>query len=284
VLQAEVVAREAAEFDIVHSHADFLLFPHIRHRAIPAITTLHGRLDMPDMFSLFREFSDMRLVSISEAQRNPMPWASWTATVYHGIPESLYVPQHGQGDYLAFLGRVSPEKGLPCAIEIARRAGMLLRIAAKVDPVDKEYFEQVIRPLLNQPHIEFLGEISEDQKSEFLGDARAVLFPINWPEPFGLVMIESLACGTPVIAFPRGSVEEIVQDGVTGFVVKNVEAAAEAVKRIPQISRSRCRTIFEERFSVRRMCDDYLKVYEQVIEEHARGALSGAGCIAGPGE
>jgi glycosyltransferase involved in cell wall biosynthesis len=276
VLEAEVVAQEASHFEIVHSHADFLLFPQIRAGAIPAINTLHGRLDMPDMFPLFREFSDMRLVSISDAQRRPMSWANWTATVHHGLPEDLYIPGEGKGGYLAFLGRVSPEKGLGCAIEIAKRAGMQLRIGAKVDCADEKYFDQVIKPLLNQGHVEFLGEIGEHDKSDFLGNAHAMLFPISWPEPFGLVMIESMACGTPVIAFPHGSVCEIVQDGVTGVVVKDVEAAAEAVNRIPRISRSRCRAVFEERFSARRMCDDYLKVYERVIEEHAQGVLSGA--------
>jgi glycosyltransferase involved in cell wall biosynthesis len=265
VLEAEKVAQQAGEFDIVHSHADFFLFPHIRGRNIPAVSTIHGRLDLPDLFPLYREFNDMRLISISDAQRAPMPWASWLATVHHGLPEELFSPGSGKGGYLAFLGRISPEKGPDRAIAIARRAGMPLRIAAKVDAVDREYFETEIKSLLNDRNIEFVGEIGEHEKQAFLGDAAALLFPIGWPEPFGLVMIEAMACGTPVIAFPHGSVNEIVQDGVTGFVVSDVEAAAGAVLRIPSISRSQCRAAFEERFSARRMCRDYLQAYEQVV-------------------
>lgn len=267
VLQAEIIGQEARSYDVVHSHADFLLFPQIRYKRVPAITTMHGRLDMPDMYALFREFTDMRLISISDAQRAPLPFAWWMATVHHGLPPELYIPREEHGTYLAFLGRVSPEKGLPRAIQIAKRAGLPLRVAAKIDPVDKKYFDQAIKPLLKLSHVEFIGEIGEEQKSEFLGNALAVLFPINWPEPFGLVMIEAMACGTPVIAFQGGSVPEIITDGVTGFIVKDLKAAAEAVQRIPALSRRKCREIFEERFSVRRMCADYLKVYEQVVAE-----------------
>lgn len=271
-LQAEIVAQEAEQYDVVHSHADFLLFPLIRQNRMSAITTMHGRLDMPDLYPLFREFRDMRLVSISDAQRAPMPWASWTATVHHGLPERFYVPYEGKGEYLAFLGRVSPEKGLERAIEIARLARLPLKVAAKVDVADQKYFDSVIEPLLHQPHVEFIGEIGDDHKCEFLSKAIALLFPINWPEPFGLVMIESLACGTPVIAFPCGSVREILQDGVTGFLVKDVEAAVEAIQRIPTLSRTRCREVFEKRFSARRMCQDYLKVYERVAEANLLAA------------
>ena len=266
VLQAELVAQEAHEFDIIHSHADFLPFPLFRRSRIPAISTMHGRLDIPDQLPLFREFKEMKLVSISDAQRAPMPWAHWVGTVHHGLPENLLAPGDGKGGYLAFLGRVSPEKGLAHAIRIAKLTGMKLRIAAKIDDVDQKYFDKNIRPLLKDPQLEFLGEIGEDGKGEFLGNAAATLFPIRWPEPFGLVMIESLACGTPVIAFPSGSVPEIIEDSATGFVVKNVKAAAEAVGRIPTISRSRCREVFETRFSARRMCEDYVRVYEQVAE------------------
>jgi glycosyltransferase involved in cell wall biosynthesis len=267
VLQAEMVAQEAHEFDVIHSHADFLLFPFFRRNNIAAISTMHGRLDIPDQLPLFREFEEMKLISISDAQRIPMPWANWIGTVYHGLPEDLYTPRERRGDYLAFLGRVSPEKGLAHAIRIAKSTSMPLRVAAKVDPIDQKYFEKNIRPLLHDPQIEFLGEIGEDQKSEFLGNAAATLFPIKWPEPFGLVMIESLACGTPVIALPYGSVPEIIEDGITGFVAGNVKAAAKAVECIPTISRSRCREVFETRFSARRMCQDYTRVYEQVAEE-----------------
>jgi glycosyltransferase involved in cell wall biosynthesis len=251
----------------VHSHADFMLFPHIRWSRLPAITTMHGRLDLSDIHPLFREYNEMRLVSISEAQRAPMPWANWVGTVHHGLPEHAFTPHEGKGEYLAFLGRVSPEKGLARAIRIAKLVGLPLRIAAKVDPTDQKYFDRNIRPLLNDPQIEFLGEIGDDQKCAFLSNAIAMLFPISWPEPFGLVMIESLACGTPVIAFPGGAVTEILQDGVTGFVVNNVKAAAEALSRIPSISRSRCREVFETRFSARRMCEDYVRVYERVAEQ-----------------
>lgn len=267
LLEAELAAQRSDEFDVVHNHADSLLFAHIRAHNLPAITTLHGRLDIPDIFPLFREFSEMRLVSISNAQRAPMPWARWMATVYHGLPEQLYQPSPAPaGDYLAFLGRASPEKGLDQAIHIARKAGIRLRIACKVDALDQEFFDSTIRPMLDDPLIEFLGEIGEDRKAEFLANAMAMLFPISWPEPFGLVLIESLACGTPVIAFAGGSVAEIVEEGETGFVISDVEAAARAVNRIPTISRSRCRQAFETRFSARRMCHDYVGVYERVAE------------------
>lgn len=272
VLQAEKVAQEAAEFDVVHSHADFLLFPAIRQHRLSAITTMHGRLDQPDLMPLFREFNDMNLISISDAQRSPMPWASWMATVRHGLPDNLLTLGSGKGDYLAFLGRVSPEKGLDRAIAIAKAAGMKLRIAAKIDALDSEYFESRIKPQLNHPGIEFVGEIGEREKQDFLGNAAALLFPIAWPEPFGLVMIEAMACGTPVIAFPQGAVPEIVKDGVSGFLVSNVEAAVRAVKRIPSISRHTCRAYFEERFSARRMCEAYLQVYEKVAEAGLRAA------------
>jgi len=272
VLEAENVIQSAAEFDVIHSHIDFLMFPHIRRGKLPAVTTLHGRLDQPDLFPLFREFTDMRLVSISDAQRKPMPWAPWAATVHHGLPEHLLRPGPGQGQYLAFLGRVSPEKGLARAIEISRRAGMPLRVAAKVDAVDQAYFDKNIKRLLSEPHVEFLGEIGDREKQHFLGEAAALLLPLAWPEPFGLVMIEAMACGTPVIAYPHGSVTEIIQDGVTGFLVPDAEAAARAVQRIPTLSRTRCRAVFEERFSARRMCEAYLRVYADV----ARSSLAAA--------
>ena len=267
ILEAELVGRQAFSFDVIHNHAGFYLFPHFRREQVPAITTLHGRLDAPDLFPLFREFSEMSLVSISDAQREPMPWANWTATVHHGLPGQLYRPSPApSGDYLAFLGRASPEKGLDRAIKIARKAGIPLRIACKVDAADQKYFDTVIRPLLKDPLIECLGEIGERGKTELLANALAVLFPIRWPEPFGLVMIEALACGTPVIAFPGGAVAEIIEDGKTGFVVHDVKAAVKAVERIPTISRSRCRQAFETRFSAHRMCQDYLQVYERLVE------------------
>ena len=272
VLEAEMVAQEAEEFDVVHNHADYFLFPQIRQGDIPAITTMHGRLDIPDIFPLLREFEEMRLNSISEAQRAPVPWANWISTVHHGLPEDLYTAREQRGEYLAFLGRISPEKGLGPAIEIAKKAGKLLRVAAKVDPADQEYFENEIKHRLAESHVEFIGEIGEQEKNEFLGNASALLFPIDWPEPFGLVMIEAMACGTPVIAFRRGSVPEILEDGVTGFLVDDVDEAAERVKRIARLSRSQCRAVFEDRFSARRMCEEYLKVYDLIRDEKLQAA------------
>lgn len=259
----EMVAREAEQFDIVHFHIDYLHFPVTRRQNIAAVTTLHGRLDIPDVVPLYREFPDMNLVSISDAQRQPLPWANWIATVHHGLPD-IYRLREASGSYLAFLGRISPEKRLDRAIEIARRAGMPIRIAAKVDPVDVEYFEANIRKLLDDPLVEYIGEIGETDKQEFLGNAYALLFPIDWPEPFGLVTIEAMACGTPVIAYRMGSVPEIVEEGVTGFIVSNVDQAVAAVRRAGSLDRKLCRRVFECRFSAARMCQDYVDVYERV--------------------
>jgi len=269
----EKVAKEAHHFDVLHFHLDYLPFSQLRRLKVPAVTTLHGRLDIPDLHPLFREFDDMNLISISNAQRQFMPWASWLSTVHHGLPEELYAARQKPGKYLAFLGRISPEKRVDRAIEIARRAKLPLRIAAKVDPADQKYFDEHIRKLLSGPHVEFIGEIGEQQKQEFLGNALALLFPIDWPEPFGLVMIEAAACGTPVIAFRRGSVEEVVEHGVTGFIVDSVEQAADAVARIPSLSRTQCRTVFEQRFSARRMAQQYLRAYRRILrdkEQHVR--------------
>jgi glycosyltransferase involved in cell wall biosynthesis len=249
-----------------------LPFSQIRRLEIPAVTTLHGRLDIPDLYPLFREFDDMHLISISDAQRTPMPWASWLTTVPHGIPEDLYQPRFSQGDYLAFLGRISPEKRVDRAIEIARRAGMPLRVAAKIDDADRNYFDAEISDLLANSEVEFVGEIGEHEKADFLGNAAALLFPIDWPEPFGLVMIESMACGTPVIAFRGGAVEEIIDDEYNGFIVESVEQAVEAVKRIPSIDRFACRQRFLERFTSLRMCEQYLTAYDRVICEKRRAA------------
>jgi glycosyltransferase involved in cell wall biosynthesis len=267
LLQLERVFREAGDFDVVHFHCDFLHYPLTRRAGIRSLTTLHGRLDVPGLGDLYREFTEIPLVSISDAQRAPLPWANWRATVHHGLPRS-FAPLHpGPGEYLAVLGRVSPEKGVDRAIEIARRTGMPLRIAAKVDAADRDYFEEVIRPLLREPGIEFVGEIGDEDKAEFLGRAYALLFPIDWPEPFGLVMIEAMACGTPVVAFPRGSVREVLEDGVTGCVVSGVEEAVVAVERVASLDRTRCRAEFERRFSAERMARDYLSAYESRIRE-----------------
>jgi glycosyltransferase involved in cell wall biosynthesis len=264
VRMIEAVSREAQNFDVIHFHIDYLHFPVSRRQEIAAVTTLHGRLDIPDVHPLYREFLDMNLVSISNAQRGPMPWANWVATVHHGLPEDLYKPEERWGKYLAFLGRISPEKRVDRAIEVARRVGMPIKIAAKVDAADKEYFEANIRKLLDDPLVEYIGEIGEREKSEFLGNAYALLFPIDWPEPFGLVTIEAMACGTPVIAYRMGSVPEIVDEGITGYLVSNLDEAAAAVHHVNSLDRRVCRRIFEKRFSARRMCSDYLRVYNRL--------------------
>ncbi len=261
---AERVFQESAEFDLVHSHIDYLAFPLLRRMRTPRVTTLHGRLDVPNLRNLFREFRDEPVISISNHQRLPLSWAGWQATVYHGLPEDRYWFHDGPGKYLAFLGRVSPEKRLNLAIEIARRAGIPLKIAAKVDTADREYFESIIKPLLSSG-VEFIGEIGEAEKNEFLGKALALLFPIDWPEPFGLVMIEALACGTPVIARPRGSVPEIIEDGMTGFLMKNVQEGVRAVQQAHRLSRARCRQAFEERFTATRMAADYVAAYQRLL-------------------
>lgn len=266
LLLIERVAQQAYRFDMIHFHLDFMPFSAIRSGGFPAVTTLHGRQDLPGQFPLYREFDDIHLVSISDAQRSAMPWAKWVATVHHGVPAKLYMPCEYGNQYLAFLGRISPEKRVDRAVEIARRAGMELRVAAKVDAADRDYYES-IRHLLDEPHVKFLNEIGDADKCAFLSNAAALLFPIDWPEPFGLVMIEALSCGTPVIAFRGGSVEEIIDDGVTGFIVESIEEAVEAVKRISSLDRGVCRAIFQTRFSATRMCQDYLRVYERVIED-----------------
>jgi len=265
VLMLEYVFSERRNFDIIHFHIDYLHFPLSRREQIVNVTTLHGRLDIPELAPLYQVFRDMPVVSISDSQRDPLPWANWQGTVYHGLPENQLTFRPGRGEYLAFLGRISPEKGLDEAIKIAQLVGMPLRVAAKIDRADQEYFETCIKSRLHDPLIEFTGEIGYPEKNDFLGDAAALLFPINWPEPFGLVMIEAMACGTPVIAYPRGSVPEIVDDGITGFLVHNAEEAAKAVEGIAAIERRSCRRRFEERFSARRMSEDYLALYERLV-------------------
>jgi glycosyltransferase involved in cell wall biosynthesis len=266
LVMVEEVYRRAEDFDVIHFHIDYLHFMASRRQLIPHVTTLHGRLDLPDLVPLYREFHDMPVVSISNAQRAPLPWLNWRGTIHHGLPEDLFTFRQEPEEYLAFLGRISPEKGLERAIEIARRVGLTLRIAAKVDRADQEYYEQAIRPLLGQPGVEFLGEINDREKQDFLGNARGLLFPIDWPEPFGLVMIEAMACGTPLIAFPRGSVTEVVDPGETGFVCSTVEEAVAAVGRLSEISRRGCRQVFERRFSAARMARDYVDLYHRQLE------------------
>ncbi|HEY3615216.1 MAG TPA: glycosyltransferase family 4 protein [Candidatus Sulfotelmatobacter sp.] len=264
-LLVEQVFDRADEFDLIHFHIDYLHFSLSRRVPVPCLTTLHGRLDLPDLVPLFKEFSDMPVISISDAQRRPIPWVNWLGTVHHGLPvNSLALNERG-GDYLAFLGRVSPEKGLARAIEIAIAAGVKLKIAAKIDRGDRAYFKREIESLLDHPLVEFIGEIGASEKQSFLGNAAALLFPIDWPEPFGLVTIEAMACGTPVIAHPFGSVPEIVPDGVAGFLVRNLEEAVEAVSRIGEIDRRECRRHFALNFTDERMARDYVKLYHQII-------------------
>ncbi|HEV2381165.1 MAG TPA: glycosyltransferase family 4 protein [Terriglobia bacterium] len=270
LLMLEQLAARAYEFDFIHFHVDYLHFPSSRRQNVPQITTLHGRLDLPDLVPLYQEFSEMPVVSISDSQRQPLPWLNWQGTVYHGLPEDLYTLQEKPGQYLAFVGRISPEKGVDDAIEIARRAGREIKIAAKVDRADREYFAQVIRPLLEQPHVDFVGEVGDSEKDKLLGGALAVLAPVNWPEPFGLIMIEALACGTPVIAYPRGSVPELITDGTTGFIVQDVDEAAAAVDKVSGLSRKLCRRVFEQRFSVARMARKYVSVYTSLSRENQR--------------
>jgi glycosyltransferase involved in cell wall biosynthesis len=269
IVMLEQVFRNVDEFDLVHFHIDYLHFPLSRRQLMAQLTTLHGRLDIPDLVPLYREFPDMPVVSISDAQREPLPGAGWEATVYHGLPDDLYRFREEPGGYLAFLGRISPEKRVDRAIEIAKEVEIPLKIAAKVDRIDQEYFACMIEPLLRDPLIEFVGEIGEGEKDEFLGNAYALLFPIDWPEPFGLVMIEAMACGTPVIAYRQGSVPEVIEEGRTGFIVNDLEEAVDAVRRVPELSRRRCREVFDQRFTATRMTQDYLEVYRRLVSKQA---------------
>ena len=260
----ERVSQRAGEFDIIHFHVDYLHFP-LRRKAVTHATTLHGRLDIPDLVPLYQEFREMPVISISNGQREPLPWANWQATVYHGLPGDIYRFHPEPGSYLAFLGRISPEKRVDRAIEIAKQVGMPLKIAAKIDRVDQDYFESEIAPLLSNSLVEFVGEIDDDEKDEFLGNAYALLFPIDWPEPFGLVMIEAMACGTPIVAYRGGAVPELVEPGKTGFIVEGLEDAVEAVRRVAELSRKRCREVFEHRFTATRMAHDYVQQFERLI-------------------
>jgi glycosyltransferase involved in cell wall biosynthesis len=266
LLMFEQVFARIDQFDIVHFHTDVLHYPLVRRHPVPSITTLHGRLDLPCSAALHREYLEIPLVSISDSQRDPLPWANWVGTVHHGLPVDLYQfhpTAPATEPYLVFTGRISPEKRPDWAIRIARRAGVELRIAAKVASVDRPYFEDVVKPLLKEPGIEFIGEVDETEKERLLGGALGMLFPIDWPEPFGLVMIEAMACGTPTLAMRRGSVPEIITHGQSGFIVDNVDEAVQAVERLPQIDRRQCRACFEHRFTARRMAEDYLRIYSQ---------------------
>lgn len=265
----EKVMQFAAEFDVLHFHVDYLHFPFSKKCGVPHLTTLHGRLNIPELVPLHCAFPDMPVVSISMSQRKPLPGANWIGNVYHGVPAPARPHGTGRGNYLAFIGRISKEKRVDRAIEIALRSGMPLKIAAKVDPSDRDYYETQIKQLLNHPSIEYIGEIGEDQKPEFLGNAYAQIFPIDWPEPFGLCMIEALCWGTPTIAFNCGSVPEVLRDGVTGFVVNSVEEAVSVVPRVASLSRAACRREFDKRFKASRMARDYVSLYESLIDSDA---------------
>jgi glycosyltransferase involved in cell wall biosynthesis len=265
LLLIEEVYRRADQFDVVHFHIDYLHYPVSRRQNTPHVTTLHGRLDLPELRPLYHEYDDMPVVSISDAQRRPLRGANWQATVYHGLPPPLYRFRPTSDGYLAFLGRISPEKRVDRAIDIAQATDRPLKIAAKVDPVDQDYFASEIEPLMKASFVEYLGEIGEAEKEALLGGAAALLFPIDWPEPFGLVMIEALACGTPVIAYRRGSVPEVLADERIGAVVSSRAEAVRAVRRIDQIERRACRAYFEERFQVERMARAYLRVYRHLV-------------------
>lgn len=262
----EAVAQRADEFDLIHFHLDYYPFSLFSRLSTPFVTTLHGRLDLPEHRPVFEAFPNAPVISISESQRGLLPSAPWAGTVLHGLPEGLLRPAGAEPSYLAFLGRISPEKGLPQAIRVARDSGMPLKIAAKVDRADIDYFNDEIRPLLNQPGIDFIGEISDAEKSAFLSGAIALLTLIDWPEPFGLVMIEAMACGTPVIAFRRGAVPEIIEDGVNGFIVADEAEAVSAVPKVQRLSRAGVRARFLERFTSQRMAEDYLRIYAELVD------------------
>lgn len=257
---------DVEEFDFLHFHLDYMPFSLFMRQPTPFITTLHGRLDLPEHQPVFSTFSKIPVISISNAQRRPVPQANWLRTIYHGLPEKLLTPRPVKPSYLAVLGRIAPEKGIDRAIKIAIRCGIPLKIAAKIDRADQEYYDEVIRPMMDHPLVEYIGEISDDEKSDFLSGAIGLLLPIDWPEPFGLVMIEAMACGTPVIAYNRGSVPEIIDDGVTGFIVEDEISAVADVGRFPNLDRTKIRQRFEERFTARRMALDYMEAYRTLID------------------
>jgi len=265
-IMMDMVLKAAQSFDVIHFHTDVLQLALVGNCRTPCLSTAHGRLDLPDLKPLFRCFPRHPMVSISASQRAPLPGLNWRATVHHGLPMGLYSLHTQPQDYFAFVGRISPEKRADRAIEIARACGTPLRIAAKVDAADEAYFESTIKPLLDDPLVTYVGEIGDEAKNDFIGNARALLMPIDWPEPFGLVMIEAMACGTPVIAYAHGSVPEIVDHGVTGFIVENQEQAIAAARDIGRIDRRRCRQVFEQRFAARVMAKRYLEVYRELVD------------------
>jgi glycosyltransferase involved in cell wall biosynthesis len=276
----ELVCREAWKFDVIHFHTDYLHFPLLRRMTTPGVTTLHGRVSPHDLGPLFSEYAETPLVSISDDQRRPLPEANWQGTVYHGLPRNLHTFRQSQGDYLLFVGRISPEKRLDRAIEIARRTSRQLKVAAKIYDEERDYYQSSIEPLLRESSdfVEFIGEVGGTAKDELIGNAYALLFPIDWPEPFGLVMIEALACGTPVIAWNNGSVPEVIVHGETGFVVDTVNEAVIAVPQVARLSRRACRRAFERRFDSTTMARNYVDVYSRLIDPH--GELETTECPA----
>jgi glycosyltransferase involved in cell wall biosynthesis len=269
LLEAETLLRLAPEFDLVHNHLDHLWYPFARRCELPVLTTLHGRLDLEWLEWVYREYQEQRVISISQAQREPLPWLRWAGTVHHGLPRHLYrFDPHG-GDALVFVGRIAPEKRVDRAVEIAVRSERPLRIAAKVDPADADYYRERIRPLLDHPLVEYVGELGDAEKGDLLGSAAALLFPIDWPEPFGLTMIEALACGTPVIAWPHGSVREVLEPGRTGFLCDDVGSAVRAVRQLDKLDRAECRRAFEARFTADRMAREYVALYERLLAGRA---------------
>jgi glycosyltransferase involved in cell wall biosynthesis len=267
IIMLETIARRAHEFDVIHLHTDYLSFPILSRIGVPFVTTLHGRLDLDVLPPLYAMFPHVPVISISNAQREPLPEANYVDTIYHGLPTGLLREGPGDKAYLAFIGRISPEKGPDAAIRIAGAAGMKIKIAAKIDNADRAYFEANIKHLFDLPHVEYIGEINDDRKSEFLGNAAGLLFPIAWCEPFGLAMIEAMACGTPVIAMRNGSVPEVVDEGVSGFIVESEEHAVAAVKMLSTLDRGLVRRTFERRFSARRMAEDYVDIFKELIAD-----------------
>ena len=265
MLMLERVYQRASEFDFLHFHLDYYPFSLFSRQATPFATTMHGRLDLPEHQPVFDEFSSVPVISISNAQRRPLPQARWIRTVHHGLPKDLLRPKPVKPSYFGFLGRIAPEKGIDRAIRIAEHCGVPLKVAAKVDNADREYYEEKIKPMMQSANVEFIGEINDAQKPEFLSGAHALIFPIDWPEPFGLVMIEAMACGTPVIAFNSGSVPEVMDNGVTGFIVNDIDEAVSAVGKIHTLDRARVRATFDRRFTARRMAEDYVTVYRRLI-------------------
>ena len=280
--QLDAVARLASEFDVLHCHTDWIHLPLVSRLGVPHLTTLHNRVDTPDLPPVVRRFSHAPLISISDHHRTPLPSANWLGTVYHGMPAGTLAASYEPGSYLAFLGRLTKEKGPEVAIRLANATGMPLRMAAKIPRAETRYYKERLQPLVDGEQIALLGELDDTGKGNLLKGASALLFPIDWPEPFGLVMIEAMACGTPVIAFRRGSVPEVIDEGVTGFVVNNEEEAVAALRRIGELDRRRVRETFERRFSVRRMAEDYVRHYQSLIQEGTRRDLQSVRMLNSP--